>query len=176
MFKSENFTGEIDLLSIDIDGNDYYVWQAVKVVNPRVVVIEYNGKFPPDVEWKQAYNSRHVWDGSDWQGASLKSYELLGHELGYQLVGTNLNGTNAFFVRENLVGDKFIAPATAENLYNPLRINLNFLSNHKSRYCLVGQKEELGLQNYGEVSEARNSLKNIVKKILFKLGYAWRNG
>jgi hypothetical protein len=40
-------TGEIDLLSIDIDGNDFYVWQALKVINPRVVVIECNWKFPP---------------------------------------------------------------------------------------------------------------------------------
>ena len=39
--------GEIDLLSIDIDGNDYHVWKAIDVINPRVVVIEYNAKFTP---------------------------------------------------------------------------------------------------------------------------------
>ena len=91
------------------------MWQAVNAVKPRVVVIEYNGKFPPDLEWKQAYNSNHVWDGSDWQGASLKAYELLGRELGYQLAGTNLNGVNAFFVRQDLAEDKFITPAAAKN-------------------------------------------------------------
>ena len=179
LFTSEGFSGEIDLLSIDIDGNDYYVWQAVKAVNPRVVVIEYNGKFPPDLEWKQAYNSKHIWDGSDWQGASLKAYELLGRELGYQLVGTNFNGVNAFFVRQDLAGDKFITPATAENLYNPLRLRLKFLVNHSARYCLAGQEEELGLRNYyedGKSREGRKGLKGFIRSTMFKLGNAWRNG
>mgnify|MGYP001127335787 FL=1 len=69
---------EPDFLSIDIDGNDWYIWNAITVINPRVVCIEYNGKFPPDYSWKQAYNEHHVWDGSDWQGASLKALEILG--------------------------------------------------------------------------------------------------
>ena len=138
LFTSENFTGDIDLLSIDIDGNDYYVWKAINVIRPRVIVIEYNGKFPPDLDWKQAYNSKHIWDGSDWHGASLKAYELLGRELGYQLVGTNLTGSNAFFVRQDLAGDKFITPATAENLYNPLRKYMRiYHPGHNARYCVA---------------------------------------
>lgn len=176
IFTEENFTGDLDLLSVDIDGNDYYVWQAVEAVRPRVVVIEYNGKFPPDTEWKQAYNSTHVWDGSDWQGASPKSYELLGREKGYQLVGTNFNGVNAFFVREDLPGDKFITPATAETLYNLLRPKLTFTANHKPRYCLVGQHEESGLKDYGHIREAHKSLKSRIRRAIFKLGNAWRNG
>ena len=178
LFTSEGFTGEIDLLSIDIDGNDYYIWQAIKAVKPRVVIIEYNGKFPPDLEWKQAYDSKHVWDVSDWQGASLKSYELLGRELGYQLTGTNFNGLNAFFVREDLAGDKFITPATAENLYNPLNLNFKFTA-RPARYCLVGQEEELGLRNYYEDGKAKVSLsrrlKRFIRSVVFKFGNAWRN-
>lgn len=173
LFTEEGFTGEIDLLSIDIDGNDYYIWQAIKAVKPRVVIIEFNGKFPPDLEWKQAYNSKHVWDGSDWQGASLKSYELLGRELGYQLVGTNFNGVNAFFVRGDLAGDKFITPATAENLYNPLRAGFGFRAIHPARYCLVGQQEELGAGNYGK---APKRLKGTIRRAIFKIGNVWRNG
>ena len=178
LFTGEGFSGEIDLLSIDIDGNDYYVWQAVKAVNPRVVVIEYNGKFPPDLDWKQAYNSGHVWDGSDWQGASLKALELLGRELGYQLAGTNLNGVNAFFIRGDLAGDKFITPATAEGLYNPLRMELSFASYHPARYCLVLQEEELGIRNYyedGKVPEPPK-WKRFLRRPIFKIGNAWRNG
>ncbi len=149
IFIREGFSGEIDLLSIDIDGNDLYVWEAIDVINPRVVVIEYNGKFPPDLEWKQAYDPSHVWHvGTDWQGASLKSYEILGRNKGYQLVGTDLRGCNAFFVRRDLAGDLFYELDTAEALYNPLRINLEFKSNHSAEYCLVGQKENLGIYNY----------------------------
>ena len=147
-FVAGGVTGEIDLLSIDVDGNDWYIWQAINVVAPRVVVIEYNAKFPPNCDWKQAYNRYHSWDGSDWQGASLKSLELLGRELGYQLVGTSLIGVNAFFVRKDLARDLFIEPATAENLYNPARFFITYKNHHPAKYCLVDQKENFGLLNY----------------------------
>lgn len=148
LFTEIGAEGEIDLLSIDIDGNDWYVWKAVDAVNPRVVVTEYNGKFPPDLEWKQAYNPRHVWDGTDWQGASLKAFENLGREKGYRLVGTNLRGCNAFFVREDLAADMFYKLSTAEALYNPLRMNLQYIANHPAGYCLAGQKDGFGILNY----------------------------
>ena len=148
LLREQAFSGEIDLLSIDVDGNDYYIWEAISAARPRVLIIEYNGKFPPDLDWKQAYNAEHIWDGSDWHGASLKAYELLGREKGYRLVGTNLRGVNAFFVREDLCGDKFYPDATAEALYNPLRHNLSFTASHPARYCLVSQKDGLGLLNY----------------------------
>jgi len=117
------YYGEIDLLSIDIDGNDYWIWKAINCIQPRVVVIEYNAKFPPPCEWVMKYDPKHTWDGSDKHGASLKSLELLGYELGYQLVGTNANGVNAFFVKKELAKDLFPEPATAENLYNTLILN-----------------------------------------------------
>ena len=60
LFEEAGFLGEIDLLSIDIDGNDLYIWDAIEAVNPRVVVTEYNGKFPPDLEWCQVYDASHV--------------------------------------------------------------------------------------------------------------------
>ena len=148
LFSDSNFEGEIDLLSIDIDGNDLYIWDSINVVNPRVVVAEYNGKFPPDLEWCQAYNPEHVWDGSDWHGASLKAFEILGRKKGYRLVGTDLRGCNAFFVRNDFAGDLFYEEATAEALYNPLRCALNFVASHPPKYCLALQKEGLGLLNY----------------------------
>jgi hypothetical protein len=113
-----NLNGEIDLLSIDIDGNDYWIWEAITCIVPRVVIIEYNSKFPPDYEWVMKYNANHIWDGSDKFGASLKSFELLGGKLGYQLVGTNMNGVNAFFVKKEIASGLFPEPATAENLYH----------------------------------------------------------
>ena len=149
----EVIQGEIDLLSIDIDGNDYHVWQAINVIKPRVVVIEYNAKFPPNHEWIMAYNEKHLWDGSDCHGASLKSLELLGRKLGYQLVGTNLNGVNAFFVRQELVGNHFIQEATAEELYNPARWwdKQRYISGHPSKYFIKHQLPNLGLNNYNPV-------------------------
>ena len=110
-------SGEIDLLSIDIDGNDYWVWEEINCINPRAIIIEYNAKFPPPCEWIMEYNSNHTWDGSDKHGASLKSLELLGNKRGYRLVGTNLSGVNAFFVKKELAEGLFAEPATAENFY-----------------------------------------------------------
>lgn len=144
-FKSK----EPDFLSIDIDGNDWYVWEAINCIKPRVVCIEYNGKFPPDYYWKQAYNANHSWDGSDWQGASLKAMELLGEKKGYQLVGTNINGVNAFFVRKELINNTFLTLKTAEELYNPNRKKLKFYAaGHKAKYGLIDQEENKGFLNY----------------------------
>jgi len=131
--KDGGISGEIDLLSIDIDGNDYWVWEAIKCVNPRVVVIEYNAKFPPNFEWVMEYDPTHIWHGDDNMGASLKSLELLGARLGYRLVGTNILGINAFFVRNDLTGGLFSGDATAEALYNPTRWTMKYISGHPSR-------------------------------------------
>lgn len=148
VISEAGYQGELDLLSIDIDGNDYYVWESIEVIRPRVVIIEYNGKFPPDCQWKQAYYEFHAWDGSDWHGASLKALELLGDQKGYQLVGTNIQGANAFFVRKDLTGDLFIEPPTAEALYNPLRLSIHHYNGHPAKWCLANQKDDLGIFNY----------------------------
>jgi hypothetical protein len=116
---------EIDLLSIDLDGNDYYILEAIKSVSPRVILAEYNAKFPPDVVWVMEYNEHHRYDSTDYFGASLKAFELLLSERGYSLVGCNLLGTNAFFVRADLAKDPpFCSPFTAENHYEPPRYYL----------------------------------------------------
>lgn len=125
-----NCNGTIDLLSIDIDGNDYWIWKTISCINPRVVVIEYNAKFPPFYEWVMEYDEKHIWHGDDEHGASLKSFEKLGGELGYQLVGTNKNGVNAFFVKKEIAKNLFPYPATAENLYNPTRWDFEYISGH----------------------------------------------
>ncbi len=94
---------EFDLLSIDVDGNDYWIWKAIFRWSPRVVVIEYNASQPPGTFWVMRENPNHCWDGTTYYGASLSSLAKLGKEKGYTLVGTNSNGVNAFFVRTDIV-------------------------------------------------------------------------
>jgi hypothetical protein len=121
LFVSNGVPKEFDLLSIDIDRNDYYVWKAIEAFNPRVVVIEYNGNYPPGIEWVVEYKADAWWDGSDNYGASLSALEKLGKAKGYSLVGCTMAGVNAFFVRDDLLQDKFLKPYTAKNHYEPPR-------------------------------------------------------
>ncbi|HEU4333041.1 MAG TPA: hypothetical protein VFT32_00980 [Candidatus Eisenbacteria bacterium] len=124
LFAKLGIPAEFDLLSIDVDQNTYYVWEGLKEYRPRVVAIEYNAAIPADVDWKVRYDADRVWDETQNFGASLKALELLGRERGYALVGCDFAGTDAFFVREDLVGDRFLPPYTAENHYEPVRYQL----------------------------------------------------
>lgn len=108
---------ELDLLIIDIDGNDYYIWQAIHCIRPRVVMIEYNATFRPPAAVVQPCVSVFQGASGNFNGCSLQALELLGREKQYVLVGCNFSGTNAFFVREDLVGDRFSAPFTAAHHY-----------------------------------------------------------
>jgi len=138
---------EIDLLSVDIDGNDYHILNAIDCIDPRVIVVEYNAKFPPPVTYCMAYDKQHVWDGSDHFGASLKWFEVKMTTRGYRLVGCNLTGTNAFFVREELVGDLFLEPFTAEKHYQPARYELSAsfggLSGHPASYKTLARASDI---------------------------------
>ena len=124
---------EIDLFSLDIDLNTYHVWAALKQFRPRVVVVEYNAGLPPEQSWIHPYEPDGVWDGTQAFGASLKAFELLGQKYGYSLIGCDVLGVNAFFVRNDLTGDKFSAPFTAENHYEPARYYLYHRSGHPSK-------------------------------------------
>jgi hypothetical protein len=115
---------DFDFLSIDIDRNDYWIWQKIRRYHPRVVAIEYNAIWPPGCNWVVEYNAQATWDGTSNCGASLTALEALGAEKGYQLVGCTLAGTNTFFVREELAADHFQRPFTANNHYEPPRYYL----------------------------------------------------
>jgi hypothetical protein len=112
---------QLDLLSIDVDGNDYHLWQAVQSISPRVVVMEYNASWFPPMSLAVAYQERFEWKTNTYYGASLKALELLAERKGYHLVGCCFAGVNAFFVRADLCGTHFFEPYTAENHYEPPR-------------------------------------------------------
>ena len=130
LFKDAGAPAEPDLLSIDIDYNDYYVWKAITDYKPRVVAIEYNSVFRPDTHFVVPYNPTRTWDKTSYFGASLLALQQLGEEKGYSLVGCSFTGSNAFFVRNDLVSDKFEAPFTAANHYEPNRDFLIYRAGH----------------------------------------------
>jgi hypothetical protein len=115
---------DVDFISIDIDGMDIYLLEALDF-QPKVVCIEYNAKFPPPLSKKPVFNSNYVWSNvSDYMGSSLTALTEVAGLKGYSLVATNIVGSNAFFVRNDLLGDHFVNDPTPELLYNPPRYYL----------------------------------------------------
>lgn len=108
LISNAGIRGDIGILSVDIDGVDYWVWHAIDVVQPRIVIAEYNSLFGPEAKVTPPYDptferakahSSHVF-----YGASLAALNHLAGQKGYTLVGTNCAGNNTFFVRNDLAG------------------------------------------------------------------------
>jgi hypothetical protein len=103
LIRHNGMIGEIGLLSIDIDGNDYWVWEAIDVVVPSVVVVEYNARFGPEravtVPYDPGFVRSNAHQSNIYYGASLAALCVLGKRKGYSFIGCNSAGNNAFFVR-----------------------------------------------------------------------------
>jgi hypothetical protein len=122
LLAANKMTGEIDLLSIDIDGNDYWVWQAITVIQPRVVVIEYNASFGPfasvTVDYDPNFDRFAKHSTGYYHGASLTALAKLAQNKGYILAGCDSSGTNAFFVRQDVAANK-IEPISVADAFFP---------------------------------------------------------
>jgi len=109
LIVDNGFEGEIDLLSTDIDGIDYWLWKEISCISPRVVVLEFNHLWGPDISvsvpYSDDFKAQFTAFGSDYAGASLKAFVKLGKEKGFRLVGTNSIATNAFFIRNDIACD-----------------------------------------------------------------------
>lgn len=136
LFAEGNVPEEFDLLSIDIDRNDYHVWKAISHYKPRVVVIEYNAIFQPGDHFVVEYDANAMWDRTSNFGASLEAMTQLGLEKGYRLVASSFAGLNAFFVREDVMGDRFTGPFTAENHYESPKSFLLTKNGHPRKITL----------------------------------------
>ncbi len=106
LLRRNGVEGDIGLLSIDIDGNDYWVWQAIDVVTPRVVIAEYNSRFGAErsvtVPYSPDFTRKGAHPSMIYYGASLAALVHLGDRKGYDFVGSNSAGNNAFFVRRDV--------------------------------------------------------------------------
>jgi hypothetical protein len=106
LFAQLRVPESLEVLSIDIDSHEYWIWQALNRYRPRVMVVEYNahlGMQPLTVPLA----SGRTWDGTDYFGASLAALRAIGIEKGYELVHCDLSGVNAFFVRHDLMRGRF---------------------------------------------------------------------
>lgn len=105
ILESVGLEGEVDLLSLDIDGMDYWVWKALDRIRPRVVVCETHNVIPENLAITVPYDPNFVLAIPDYHSASLAAMAKLSAEKGYRLVGSHRHGFNAFFVRDDIGAD-----------------------------------------------------------------------
>jgi hypothetical protein len=108
LLADHGFSGELGILSIDIDGNDYWVWQSIQEVSPAIVIIEYNSVFGPDhaitVPYTPEFQRTLAHYSNLYWGSSLKALTSLAQEKNYFFWGCNSNGNNAYFIRQDKIG------------------------------------------------------------------------
>ncbi len=105
--EARGFSGEIDLVSLDVDGMDYWLLKSLSVVQPRVIVLEYNAIFESHVAMTAAYEPEFRAGEGRAGGASLAAFDDLCKKKGYRLIGCNRNCLNAFYVKERLAKNVF---------------------------------------------------------------------
>jgi hypothetical protein len=119
----EHGPGEVDVLSVDIDGNDLWVWRAITAIEPRLVVIEYNASFGEkrsvSVPHTPGFDRYRSHPSGFYHGASLVALDKVGDEKGYGLVGCDSRGANAFFVRRELLNER-VVEVDPEEAFVPL--------------------------------------------------------
>lgn len=115
VFAELKIPKEFDVLSIDIDFNDYYVWKALNY-RPRLLIMEYNASIPPDQARVVKYEPKRTWDGTNYFGASLLALDNLCKNKGYTLVYCESMGVNAFWVRTDCMTEN-LEPLSVEEAY-----------------------------------------------------------
>jgi hypothetical protein len=147
LIGDSGISGDIGLLSVDIDGNDYWVLEAINVVSPRILALEYNATFGPEAAVTVPYDPTFVRGEKHWTwlywGASLAALTRLANHKGYALVAGNRAGNNAFFVRRDVLGE--IPELSVADAWRPARFResrgrdgtLSYVSDPQERLRLM---------------------------------------
>lgn len=135
LFEKYDVPHSFGLLSIDIDYNDFYVWQAIdKKYRPAVVVIEYNAAHLPEEDKVVKYRPYFCGDGTTYFGASIRALYNLGRSKGYSLVYAEKSGTNLFFIRDDILREKnlsFKGMNNLEMIYRPATYEASPIGAHR---------------------------------------------
>ena len=108
LLSEAGFPKDVGLLSIDIDGNEYWIWEAIQSVRPRIVIVEYSSLFglqPISIPYKEDFDRTAAHHSTLYYGCSLAALAHLAKKKGYLLLGSNIWGHNAFFVRSDVAGE-----------------------------------------------------------------------
>ncbi|HPA78749.1 MAG TPA: hypothetical protein PLT67_02500 [Kiritimatiellia bacterium] len=110
LIASSGLGHDVGILHIDLDGNDYWIWKAIDVISPLVVILEYNSVFGPEraitVPYDPKFNRTRAHFSNLYWGASLPALHHLSTEKGYAFIGCNSAGNNAYFIRRDKLNDR----------------------------------------------------------------------
>lgn len=137
-------TDEVDLVSIDIDGNDYWIWEALTACSPRLVICEFNALFGPRRAVAVPYEPRRIYEpGATYYGASLAALTRLAERRGFRLVAVEPRGVNAFFLRADVApGIPGCAPEQVfATILSPAQISADSIGAEKARRLLAREEE-----------------------------------
>lgn len=148
ILQKNNFIGDIGILSIDIDGNDYWIWKEISIVNPAIVIIEYNARFGYEesltIPYIENFDRKKRKESNIYYGASLAALTKLGKQKNYSLVYTNSNGNNAYFVKNELINE-----------------NNNLIKENSPTECF-------NLNSFKEYKDSNNNIINLSKEEEYK--------
>ena len=125
VISQSGVVGDIDLLALDIDGMDYWVWKAIQCIRPRVVVCETHNIISADDAITIPYDPNFVVSTPDYMSASLAAMTKLAEEKGYRLVGTHRYGFNAFFILNEIATDLLPTVTPSQCLQDPYTLELH---------------------------------------------------
>lgn len=161
LFAGAGFSGEIGVLSVDIDGTDYWVWKAINTVDPWIIVAEYNSAFgdlvPLTIPYRTDYVRAQSGMGKLFYGASIAAFDGLANERGYVRLGANSNGSNVFYARNDIAG--ILLPKIGSTAVLPSRFRettaqpgaIERLSGAR-RYDVLAEQVVVDLRNGQEVA------------------------
>nr|WP_278003492.1 hypothetical protein [Nodosilinea sp. TSF1-S3] len=136
LIKDAGFYGDVGILSIDIDGNDYWVWERIGVINPVIVVVEWNSVFGPDhaisIPYSEDFQRGTAHYSNLYWGASIQAFNHLAERKGYALMGSNTAANNLFFVRRDRLGR--LTPLTPHQAYLDSRFRDSRDANHQLNF------------------------------------------
>lgn len=152
---------QLGLLVIDIDGNDYWIWNVLQNINPEIVIVEYNSLFGFEkaitVPYKEDFDRNKAHYSNLYYGASLPALQHLANKKGYQLVACNNNGNNAFFVRNDKI--KNLKALTVQQAYKEASFRESRNQNNKLTYLNFEAAQKLisGMPVFNIINEIEES-------------------
>ena len=166
VFSLNGFEGDIGLLSIDIDGNDYWIWDAIEVITPRIVICEYNSIFGCEdavtIPYEPNFNRTKAHFSNLYFGASLPALCYLANKKGYIFIGSNSAGNNAFFIRKDIA--KFFKKATVKDGY--IMSNIRDSRNEEGRLTYISGEDRKrkieDLEVYNVKTDKKIKIKNLL--------------